>query len=421
MSQSPIEIEMNALADNARAAAAALALLSSAERAKVLHGMAEELSARWNAVQGANQKDVEAATAASQTAALIDRLTLNESRFEAVVKALHEIAELPDPLGETLSENVRPNGLKIVKLRVPIGVIGIIYEARPNVTADSAGLCVKTGNAVILRGGSEAFQTNRAVARAMIAGGVKQGMPQHAVQLIENLDRDAVRALVQLEGKVDLVIPRGGEGLIRAVTAAARVPVIKHYQGICHIFVDESADLENAAAIIENAKCQRPGVCNAVETVLVHEAVAAKFLPKLAASLGARGVELRGDEAARALVPSFLLATEADWSTEYLDLIVSVKVVPTVSSAIEHINHYGSHHSDSIITQDAKSEKVFLEQVDSAVVYVNASTRFTDGGEFGLGAEIGISTDKLHARGPMGPAELTTYKYVVYGSGQIRS
>ncbi|MFN8389879.1 MAG: glutamate-5-semialdehyde dehydrogenase [Bdellovibrionota bacterium] len=412
--------EIEAIADMARSAAGALAQLSASDRSNILRAMASQILACKADIAAANRADVEAAAAAGQTPALVDRLTLTESRLNALVNAIREIADLRDPLGETITETTRPNGLRIFKRRVPIGVIGIIYESRPNVTADSAALCLKTGNAVILRGGREAFRSNLAIVRALQAGGASAGMPENSVQLIETPDRDAIRVLVQLEGKVDLAIPRGGEGLIRAVMESARVPVIKHYQGICHIFVDETADQDAACSIIENAKCQRPGVCNAVETVLVHERIAAEFLPKLSSALAPRKVELRGDSASRAILPGITQASEADWSTEYLDLILSLRVVPNTDAAIDHINHYGSHHSDAILTSSPRSEQQFLDRVDSAVVYVNASTRFTDGGEFGLGAEIGISTDKLHARGPMGPEELTTYKYVVYGSGQTR-
>jgi len=325
-----------------------------------------------------------------------------------------------DPIGGQISRWIRPNGLEIIKRRVPIGVIGIIYESRPNVTADSAALCFKTSNVVILRGGKEAIYSNIAIADALVAGGRKRGMPEHAVQLIRTTDREAIRELVQMEGKVDLIIPRGGESLIRAVTEQSHVPVIKHYKGVCHVYVDASADFEMALRIIENAKCQRPGVCNAMETLLVHEKIAADFLPKVAERLAARNVELRGDDAARAIVPGMKVATVADWSAEYLDLILSVAVVSSTRAAIDHINFYGSKHSDSIVTASDADRDMFLNEVDSAAVYANASTRFTDGGEFGMGAEIGISTDKIHARGPMGLEELTSYKYIITGNGQIR-
>jgi glutamate-5-semialdehyde dehydrogenase len=330
------------------------------------------------------------------------------------------VAGLKDPTGSVISRWIRPNGLEIRKIRVPIGVIAIIYESRPNVTADAAGLCFKSSNAVILRGGKEALNTNVAIADALCAGGAKKGMPEHAIQLVRLPDREAVRELVRLEGRVDLVMPRGGEGLIRAIVEDATVPVIKHYKGVCHLYVDASADLDMAAKIAENAKCQRPGVCNAIEKLLVHEQVAGKFLPVACAQLRQRGVELRGDAATRLLVPGVLEATEQDWYEEYLDMVLTVGVVPSAKAAIEHINRYGSHHSDAVIAADESVQKEFAQEVDSAAVYVNASTRFTDGGEFGMGAEIGISTDKLHARGPMGLEELTTYKYVVYGNGQVR-
>jgi glutamate-5-semialdehyde dehydrogenase len=300
-------------------------------------------------------------------------------------------------------------------------VIAIIYESRPNVTADAAGICLKASNAVILRGGKEAVRSNAAIVEALLAGGGRKGLPVHAVQLVSTTDHEAVRELAQLEGRVDLIIPRGGERLIRAVVEQARVPVIKHYKGVCHTFVDESADLEMALRICENAKCQRPGTCNAMETLLVHAAVAPKFLPMVAAKLGEEnGVELRGDAESRRIVPTLKAATEDDWYAEYLDLILAVRVVPSVEAAIEHINRYGSNHSDAIVTEDKENAGRFTRDVNSAAVYVNASTRFTDGGEFGMGAEIGISTDKLHARGPMGVEELTTYKYVIQGQGQLR-
>ncbi len=397
-----------------------LVLLKARRKNTILLAMADELEARRDQIRAANARDMEAAEQAGLSPAMLDRLLLSDGRLDGMVKGLRAVAALKDPIGATISRWIRPNGLEIVKRRVPIGVIGIIYESRPNVTADSAGLCFKTSNAVILRGGKEAVHSNAAIVEAMVAGGVRKGLPEHAIQLVRTTDREAVRELVQLEGLVDLVIPRGGEALIRAVTEQARVPVCKHYKGVCHVYVDEAADADMAAAIVENAKCQRPGVCNAIETVLVHRAVAGTFLPRLADQLGARGVELRGDPAARAVVPAMLAATEADWEAEYLDLILAVRVVDSLPEAVAHINRYGSHHSDAIVTENEEAQAEFLRDVDSAAVYVNASTRFTDGGEFGMGAEIGISTDKLHARGPMGLEELTTYKYLVKGRGQIR-
>ena len=412
--------EMVAMGDRAVAASRALAGLSSRRKNSILEAMAAELEARRDALIAANALDLAAAQAAGITGAMLDRLKLTPSRLEGMARGLRDVVILKDPVGQKISRWVRPNGLEIHKIRVPIGVIAIIYEARPNVTADAAGLCIKTGNAVILRGGSEAKHSNLAVAEALQAGGRKKGLPEHAVQLVTTTDREAVRELVQLEGRVDLAIPRGGEGLIRAVVENARVPVIKHYKGVCHIYVDAAADADMALRIIENAKCQRPGVCNAVEKVLIHEQVAVSFLPRMADELKARGVELRGDEAACRMRPELKPATEADWTAEYLDLVLTVKIVPSLEAAIAHINTYGSHHSDAIITGDEATGRHFTQDVDSATVYVNASTRFTDGGEFGMGAEIGISTDKLHARGPMGLEELTTYKFVIHGTGQIR-
>ena len=412
--------EMVAMGDRAVAAARALAGLSSRRKNSILEAMAAELEARRDALIAANALDLAAAQAAGISGAMLDRLKLTPSRLEGMARGLRDVVILKDPVGHKISRWVRPNGLEIHKIRVPIGVIAIIYEARPNVTADAAGLCIKTGNAVILRGGSEAKHSNLAVAEALQAGGRKKGLPEHAVQLVATTDRDAVRELVQLEGRVDLAIPRGGEGLIRAVVENARVPVIKHYKGVCHIYVDAAADAEMALRIIENAKCQRPGVCNAVEKVLIQERIAGTFLPRMADDLKARGVELRGDEAVCRMRPELKPATEADWTAEYLDLVLTVKIVPSLEAAIAHINTYGSHHSDAIITADEAAGRRFTQDVDSATVYVNASTRFTDGGEFGMGAEIGISTDKLHARGPMGLEEMTTYKFVIHGTGQIR-
>ena len=408
------------MGDRAVAASRELARLSGRRKNIILEAMAEELNACREMLKAENAKDMDAGKQSGMSGALLDRLLLTDARIEGMIKGLRAVAGLKDPVGAKISRWIRPNGLVIQKIRVPIGVIAIIYESRPNVTADASSLCIKTSNAVILRGGKEAIHSNTAIAAALQAGGKKKGLPEHSIQLVTTTDRDAVRELVQLEGRVDLVMPRGGENLIRAVVEQARVPVIKHFKGVCHIYVDESANLDMALKIIENAKCQRPGVCNAVEKVLVHERVAATFLPKMAELLATRKVELRGDAAARALVPSMKEATEDDWITEYLDLILTVRVVANIRTAIDHITKYGSHHSDAIIAEDKKAQDQFTDEVDSAAVYVNASTRFTDGGEFGMGAEIGISTDKLHARGPMGLEELTSYKYVVLGTGQIR-
>ena len=412
--------EMIAMGQRAVEAARALATLSSKKKNVILEAMADELEARRADILEANRQDLEEGRAAGLSSALLDRLALNEARFAGMVKALRAVTGLKDPVGERISRWIRPNGLVIQKVRVPIGVIAIIYEARPNVTADAAALCFKTSNATILRGGKEARRSSGAIAAALQAGGERKGLPPGAIQMVETPDREAIRELAQLEGLVDLVIPRGGEGLIRYVVENARVPVIKHYKGVCHLYVDDTADFDMALTIAENAKCQRPGVCNAIEKILIHEKIAPEFLPRLVERLGARGVELRGDEAARRIAPAIQAATEEDWTAEYLDLILTVKIVPSVEAAVQHINRYGSHHSDAIVARAPARQKAFTDGVDSAAVYVNASTRFTDGGEFGMGAEIGISTDKLHARGPMALEELTTYKYVILGEGQIR-
>jgi glutamate-5-semialdehyde dehydrogenase len=412
--------EMVAMGDRAVAAARKLAQLSARRKNCILEAMAVELDARRAEIMEANARDMTAAKAAGLSSAMLDRLLLTDRRIDAMIKGIRDVVGLKDPVGQKISKWLRPNGLEITKVRVPIGVIAIIYESRPNVTADSSILCIKTGNAVILRGGKEALHSNQAIAHALQAGGKKKGLPDDAIQLVSTTERDAIRELVQLEGRVDLAIPRGGEGLIRAVTEHARVPVIKHYKGICYIYIHASADADMAIRIVENAKCQRPAVCNAVDHVLIDAAIAHAFLPRLSSALRARHVELRGDEGARTIVQDLKPATDADWDTEYLDLIMGIKIVSGIQEAIDFINAHGSHHSDAIIATDPAAQREFTEQVDSATVYVNASTRFTDGAEFGLGAEIGISTDKLHARGPMGLEELTTYKYVIRGSGQIR-
>ena len=407
------------LALSARAASRDLARLSPRRKNQALDAMASALEAHRSAIRAANAADRADARAASLPDALMDRLLLSDARIDAMIHGIRVLEGLPDPVGAEISQWVRPNGLVISKRRVPIGVIAIIYEARPNVTADAAALCFKSSNAVILRGGHEATRSNQAILDALRAGASSAGAPPDAFQLLSG-GHDAVNELIRLEGLVDLVIPRGGERLIRAVAENARVPVIKHYKGVCHVYVDPTADLPRALDIVENAKCSRPGVCNAAEKVLVHADIAPKFLPLLAERLAARHVELRGDEAARAIVPSMLPATPEDWDAEYLDLVLAVAVVPSLDAAIDHINPHSSHHSDAILSTDKAAMARFTDEVDSACVYTNASTRFTDGGEFGMGAEIGISTDKLHARGPMGLEELTTYKYVVTGSGQIR-
>ena len=408
------------IGDQALAASRKMVNLSTKKKNAILNAMADAVDQQRDLIKEANAMDLAAARNGGVSVAMLDRLTLTEARIDGMIKGIREVALLPDPVGKKIWKRTRPNGLVIEKRRVPLGVIAIIYESRPNVTADAAVLCTKTANAVILRGGKEAIHSNLAIARALQEGGASAGMPKHAIQLIETIDRDAVRELVQLDDRVDVVIPRGGESLIRAVVENARVPVLKHYKGVCHVFVDATADLDKAIAIVENAKCQRPGVCNAMETLLVHKDIAATFLPMLGILAARRKVELRGCPETRAFLPSCKPATVEDWTKEYLDLILSVRVVKDLKTAIAHINTYSSHHSDAIITTDTRNAKKFLKEVDSAAVYVNASTRFTDGGEFGMGAEMGISTDKLHARGPMGLEELTTYKYVVTGNGQIR-
>jgi glutamate-5-semialdehyde dehydrogenase len=408
------------LGDQALAASRKLVNCSTAKKNAILHAMAAELDAQRASIKAANERDVEQATASTMAPAMVDRLTLTDARIDAMISGVREVAGLSDPVGKKIWKRTRPNGLVIEKKRVPLGVVAIIYESRPNVTADAAVLCFKTSNAVILRGGKEAIHSNLAIAKALQEGGEKAGLPKNSIQLIETTDREAVRELVQMDDRLDIVIPRGGESLIRAVVEHARVPVLKHYKGVCHVFTDASADQESALKIIENAKCQRPSVCNAMESLLVHQAIAAEFLPKVAAFASRKGVTLHGCKASCTYIPNCLPATKDTWTTEYLTLDMSVKVVKDVKAAIAHINTYGSHHSDAIITADKRAMKKFLKEVDSAAVYVNASTRFTDGGEFGMGAEMGISTDKLHARGPMGLEELTTYKYVVHGSGQIR-
>ena len=352
---------------------------------------------------------------------MLDRLRLDPKRLAAMAEGVRAVAALPDPVGETLRAWTRPNGIEITKRRVPIGVVGIIYESRPNVTSDAAVLCTKTGNAAILRGGSEAIHSNLAIADALRDGAARGGLPGDCILLVSRTDREAVRLLAQMDRYVDLIIPRGGQSLIETVVAHARMPVIKHYHGVCILYVDRAADLAMAERILLIGKTQRPGVCNSLETLLVHRDAAGTFLPQAAAALRERGVTLHGDAETRRLLGEWIVpATESDWTTEYLDLHLAVKVVGDLDEAVAHVETYGSHHSDAIVTTDEAAAERFLNEVDSATVYWNASTRFTDGGEFGFGAEIGISTDKLHARGPMGLEELTTYKYVIRGSGQVR-
>ncbi|MBV6498977.1 MAG: Gamma-glutamyl phosphate reductase [Prosthecobacter sp.] len=421
MTDAEIQSAILDMGRRARAAAHELVKLSTEQKNSILLAMADELDARQPVILEANAKDLAAASEKGLSKAMIDRLTLDPKRLKAVSDAVREVAALPDPVGETLSAWTRPNGLRITKKRVPIGVIGIIFESRPNVTTDAASLCFKTGNATLLRGGSEAIHSNVALAAALQAGGEKAGLPSDSIQLIPFTDRASVEHMARMDQYLDLIIPRGGKGLIEKVVATARMPVIKHYDGVCHIYVSPAADQDMAVRVILNSKTQKPGVCNALETVLVHRDIAAAFYPKLAAALVEAGVEMRGDTAALPhLGSSAKAAVEEDWKTEYLDLILSLKTVGSLTEAIAHINHYGSHHTDSIITRDRAEAERFMHEVDSAVVLHNASTRFNDGGEFGFGAEIGISTDKLHARGPMGLAELCSYKYLVDGEGQVR-
>jgi glutamate-5-semialdehyde dehydrogenase len=420
--------QMTQLAIQAKHASRELAKLHAAEKNACLLAMADALEHNTTALQAANARDLEVATQLGLSAAMQDRLRLDAKRIAAMARGLREVAALPDPVGRVLHERVRPNGLQLRKIATPIGVVVIIYESRPNVTADAASLCFKAGNATILRGGKEALNSNQLIARIMIdaARGPLPAFPEHAIQVVPTTDREAIPALLSLTQYVDLCMPRGGEGLIRAVAECSKVPVIKHYKGVCHVYVDGQADPEMATAIVMNAKCQRPAVCNAIETLLVDRQLAPAFLPPIARQLRAQHVELRMDDQAAAILKPVLAeaeikrATEADWFTEYNDYILNVRVVDGVEAAITHINQYGSAHSDSIVTADAAAAERFLAGVDSATVYWNASTRFTDGGEFGMGAEIGISTDKIGARGPMGLEELTSYKWVGIGNGQIR-
>ncbi len=415
------EARIEDLGRRARRAAAALAELTPAAKNRALLAMAEALTARGGEIFAANRLDLEAGRAAGLSAAMLDRLELNPKRLAAMAEALRQIAALEDPVGEIFDLHVRPNGLQVGRMRVPLGVIAILYEARPNVTADAGALCVKSGNAVILRGGKEALRSNLAIAAVLGEAGRAAGLPEGAIQVVATPDRAVVGALLRASQWIDLVIPRGGRSLIERVVAESRIPVIKHYDGNCAVYVDASADPDEAVRILLNAKCQRPGVCNAAETLLVHREAAAQFLPRAIEALAAKGVELRGCEKTRAFAPDRVRpATEDDWRAEYLALILAVKVVDSLDEAIEFINTYGSHHTDAIVTRCHASAMRFLRAVDSACVHINCSTRFSDGGEYGLGAEIGITTDKLHARGQMGLRELTTAKFIVFGQGQIR-
>jgi len=410
---------VEALAADARAAARALAGASSAAKDAALRAAARRLRRDQAALLRENHDDVGRARAAGEAVAFVDRLTLTPARIEAMAQGLEEIAALPDPVGETIAAWRRPNGLEIAQVRVPIGVVLSIYESRPNVTADSAALCLKTSNAVLLKGGSEAQATNRAIAGAIRAEAEAAGLPAAAIQLVEG-GRDVTRGLLKRDDRIDVVIARGGETLKHTILEESRIPVIKHFEGICHLYVDARADLAMAERICLNAKVQRPSVCNAIENLLVHEAVAPAFLPRIASALREHRCELRGDPRSRAIVPDLTPATDADWDTEYLDLILSVAVVPSLDDAVAFIGRHGTGLAETIVTEDYEAARRFLAEVDAAAVFVNASTRFTDGFEFGFGAEVGISTNRLHARGPMGLRELTTYKYQVLGSGQVR-
>jgi glutamate-5-semialdehyde dehydrogenase len=414
---------MKKITKEAREAAVELSQLSREKKDKTLLAMAESISRERDKIKKANKKDIANAEKGKRSSAFIDRLALNDKRIDAMCAMMRDVAGLEDPVGKIIERTERPNGLVIEKVRVPIGVIGIIYESRPNVTADCVALCFKSGNPVILRGGSDAICSNKAIYDAMRRGASDEDIHKGAFILVEDTSRKMVDAMLEASGEIDLIMPRGGESLIEEVTKKSRVPVIKHYKGICHVYVDKEADLNMAAKICMNAKVQRPGVCNAMETMLVHEGVAGVFLPKIAEKMQDAGVTLKGCDKTRKLLKDKRVkkASDKDFFTEYLDLVLNVKVVKTLDEAISHIQRFGSSHSDSIVTNNNNAAEEFLKRVDSAAVYVNASTRFTDGGEFGKGAEIGISTDRLHARGPMGLEELTTYKYVVRGSGQVRT
>ncbi len=411
--------ELQKMGAAAKAAAAVLRTAGEKKRRALLEA-AQALRAAAPEILAANAVDLAAARESGMRDAMLDRLTLTEARIEAMAQGVEDVAAQRDPVGRVLSGETRPNGLKIEKVTVPMGVIGIIFEARPNVTSDAAALCLMAGSAVILRGGKEAFHSNMAVTSVLQAALERAGLPRTAVQLVQDTSRESSREMMGLVGYLDLLIPRGGAGLIRAVVENARVPVIETGVGNCHVYVDESADIDMAAEIIFNAKTSRPSVCNAIETILVHEKIAEKALPAIAARLREKQVELRGDDRTRAILPEAVPASEADWETEYLDYILAVRVVDSLDEAVAHIARYSSGHSECIVTRDLRAAEAFTARVDSAAVYVNASTRFTDGGEMGLGAEIGISTQKLHARGPMGLNEIVSYKYVIRGDGQVR-
>ena len=407
-------------AKRAKAASARLATMSRAQKDEILLAMADAIEAASSEILEANRRDVETVQQKQSSAAPVDRLLLTQERIAETAEGLRTVARLTDPVGEVLDGWRLPNGLEISKVRVPLGVVGIIYESRPNVTVDAAGLCFKAGNAVILRGGSDAINSNIALVRILNEAGAKHGLPEGAIEIVETTDREAAGQLMRLTEYIDVLVPRGGHGLIRRVKEESRVPVIETGEGNCHVYVDATGDLDRAEEIVVNAKCQRPSVCNAAETLLVHRDVASQFLPKVGARLAAEGVELRGCDETRRHISDAKPAAEEDWATEFLSLILAIKVVGGIDEAIAHINRYGTSHSEAIITQDLNNARRFTREVDAAAVYVNASTRFTDGGQFGMGAEIGISTQKLHARGPMGLPELTSYKFIIMGEGQVR-
>jgi glutamate-5-semialdehyde dehydrogenase len=413
-------LSCRAMAHEAKRASRQLAVARGAAKNTWLIKSATAVRERRDELLSANASDIEAAPAVGLSAAAIDRLTLNSKRIDEMAQGLRDVAALPDPIGEAITSSRRPNGLEVRQVRVPLGVIFMIYESRPNVTADAAALCVKSGNAVILRGGKEAIHTNRAIHRILADELVPSGLPEHSVQLVTTVDRAAVGELLGLPEFIDLAIPRGGESLIRRVVAEARMPVLKHYQGNCHVYVDARCDIDMAIDIIKNSKVQRPGVCNAAETLLVHQTIAADFLPRAAEMLTRNGVEMRGDPGARQIVPAMKAAAPDDWDTEFLDLILAIAVVESIDEAIHHITRHGSGHTEAIVTNDFSAAQRFINEVDSSAVMVNASTRFNDGGQLGLGAEIGISTDKIHARGPCGLRELTSTKWIVVGEGHVR-
>lgn len=413
--------QMAKVAKDAKAAAQVVAGLSTAVKNDLLRRMAAALVEHAGELMAANEEDLAAARDTGLAAAMLDRLTLDQKRIRAMADGLREVADLPDPVGEVTGMWRRPNGLQVGRMRIPLGVIGIVYEARPNVTADAAGLCLKSGNAVILRGGKEAVHSNLAIGRVLGSELERLGLPRAALQVVETTDRTAILELLKHEEEIDLIIPRGGEGLIRFVAEHSRIPVIKHYKGVCHVFVDASADFAEAEKIALNAKVQRPGVCNAMETLLIHQDIAETFVPRIAAAMRAQGVELRGCATTREFAPEVLPASEEDWQAEYLELILAVRVVESLDEAVAHIRTYGSLHTEAIVTRDYANAQRFVREVNSSVVAVNASTRFADGNQLGLGAEIGISTTKLHSFGPMGLEDLTTRKFIIYGDGQIRS